>query len=264
MILRNYLKGEQLDVAGLNRITVLLDRSETHLTEIGYNVWPEPLDGPPHRHEDKDQVFLVLEGSGAVRIGETEYPASRGSMLHLPSGVVHQTINRQTTPLGYLLLNIFNDPSKEGHGTFKDHIDKMKMVRRAQADNQDPGYDAGTATTVGVLRSETSWDNLSEAMSAALASGQAVPLLGKADTHRFELAALSLASGKSSTLDPDSGVERSLYVFNGSGEAEVDGESSSLKAGDLLYLAPGSSLTIAGGETPLELLCLHTHLKAFS
>jgi hypothetical protein len=35
MIKRNYQQGEKLDVAGLNEITVLVDRSETELTETG-------------------------------------------------------------------------------------------------------------------------------------------------------------------------------------------------------------------------------------
>ena len=54
MIHRYYKEGQKLDVAGLNEITVLLDRSETELTEIGWNCWRPNLDGPPHKHNDKD------------------------------------------------------------------------------------------------------------------------------------------------------------------------------------------------------------------
>ncbi len=264
MILRNYQKGEQLDVAGLNRITVLLDRSETGLTEIGYNTWPKPLDGPPHRHEDKDQVFLVLEGSGAVRIGETEYPVSRGSMLHLPSGLIHQTINRKTEQLGYLLLNVFNDASKEGHTTFKDHIDKMKQVRRDQADNQDAGYDEGAATTVGVLRKQSYWVDISEGLDTAAETGEMMAFLGKGDTHRFELSALCLSSDQSATFDFSSEIERSYFIFSGSGEADLDGEQCALTQGDLLYVKPGSRVNLTGGESALRVLCLHTHHQSFS
>ena len=39
MIHRYYKEGQKLDVAGLNQITVLLDRTETELTEIALNEW---------------------------------------------------------------------------------------------------------------------------------------------------------------------------------------------------------------------------------
>jgi len=47
MICRNYHTGQKLDVAGLNEITVLIDRSETQLTEVGWNSWRKGLEGPP-------------------------------------------------------------------------------------------------------------------------------------------------------------------------------------------------------------------------
>lgn len=57
MICRNYQDGEKLDVAGLNIVTVIVDRSETALTETGMNHWPKAMDGPPHKHEQKEQLF---------------------------------------------------------------------------------------------------------------------------------------------------------------------------------------------------------------
>lgn len=45
--------SQKLDVSGLNEITVLIDRSETALTEVAINSWSPGLDGPPHAHEAK-------------------------------------------------------------------------------------------------------------------------------------------------------------------------------------------------------------------
>ena len=95
MIHRYYQDGDKLDVAGLNQITVLLDRSETELTEIGWNCWRAGLDGPPHRHDDKDQVFYITDGEGTVVLGEDRYEVSPGNAVYVPAGLIHQTITRQ-------------------------------------------------------------------------------------------------------------------------------------------------------------------------
>ena len=70
MINRYYKDGQKLDVAGLNEITVLLDRSETELSEVGWNCWRPKLDGPPHKHNDKDQIFYITDGIGQIKLGD--------------------------------------------------------------------------------------------------------------------------------------------------------------------------------------------------
>jgi len=64
MLHKHFTEGQELDVAGLNKIIVLIDRSETELTEIGLNEWRPKLDGPPHKHGDKVQVFYFTSGVG--------------------------------------------------------------------------------------------------------------------------------------------------------------------------------------------------------
>jgi quercetin dioxygenase-like cupin family protein len=66
MICKYYRDGIKLNVADLNEITVLIDRSETELTEVALNSWWPGLDGPPHRHEQKEQIFYVISGRGTV------------------------------------------------------------------------------------------------------------------------------------------------------------------------------------------------------
>ncbi|MBM4144343.1 MAG: hypothetical protein FJ225_12235 [Lentisphaerae bacterium] len=67
MIHKRYDEGERLDVAGLNEITVLIDRSLTARTEVGLNSWVPGQDGPPHRHEAKEQIFFVTAASRGGR-----------------------------------------------------------------------------------------------------------------------------------------------------------------------------------------------------
>ncbi len=134
MIQRRYDEGELLDVAGLNTIRVALDRSETARTEIGLETWRAGLVGPPHKHEQKEQVFLVTAGSGRIRVGSDERPVAKGDLIFIPAGVEHQTFAAPDEDLEYLLFNAFLDDRKEGHATFAEHIEKVKATRRTQAD----------------------------------------------------------------------------------------------------------------------------------
>jgi quercetin dioxygenase-like cupin family protein len=134
MICRKYNEGQRLDVAGLNQITVVLDRSETARTEVGLNFWRAGLVGPRHKHDQKEQTFLVTAGSGWVVVGPERQAVGRGDLVFVAAGVEHQTIASPDEPLEYLLYNAFLSDEKEGHASFADHIEKVKATRRAQAD----------------------------------------------------------------------------------------------------------------------------------
>jgi len=40
-------------------------------------------------HDQSDDVYYVLEGSGSVLLDGVENPVSKGSLVHIPPGVVH-------------------------------------------------------------------------------------------------------------------------------------------------------------------------------
>lgn len=136
MVHRKHNEGPLLDVAGLNTIRVVLDRSESARTEIGYEVWRAGLTGPAHKHDKKEQTFLITAGSGWVRVAGETRPVTKGDLIFIPVGVEHQSIASPTEDLHYLLFNAFLSDDKEGHATFAEHIAAVKAVRRAQADGQ--------------------------------------------------------------------------------------------------------------------------------
>ena len=134
MICRRYDEGPRLDVAGLNEIVVVLDRSETARTEIGLERWRAGLVGPRHRHDGKEQVFFVTSGRGWVSVGGETREVRQGDVVYVPAGVEHQTVAASDEALEYLLYNAFLSDEKEGHATFAEHIEQVKALRRAQAE----------------------------------------------------------------------------------------------------------------------------------
>jgi len=47
-----------------------------------------------HYHKRAVELYYVLEGEGAVRLDGVEHPVHKGSIVHIPPGVVHGAVGR--------------------------------------------------------------------------------------------------------------------------------------------------------------------------
>jgi len=68
---------------------------------------------PFHCHHHRDEMFVILEGSGTYRFGTTETPVKAGDICGAPAGradTAHQLINTGTTDLRYLSIASNDDP----------------------------------------------------------------------------------------------------------------------------------------------------------
>jgi mannose-6-phosphate isomerase-like protein (cupin superfamily) len=53
------------------------------------------IDGArPHYHKRSTELYYVLDGAGTVTVGGVEHPVSRGTLIHIPPGVVHAARGR--------------------------------------------------------------------------------------------------------------------------------------------------------------------------
>ena len=46
-----------------------------------------------HRHPNGEQIFVFLEGSGKMKVGENEYDVSPGSEIFVATGEWHEVVN---------------------------------------------------------------------------------------------------------------------------------------------------------------------------
>ncbi|MBX7123418.1 MAG: cupin domain-containing protein [Opitutaceae bacterium] len=254
MILRDTHSGQKLDVAGLNEITVLIDRSETERSEVAINRWQPGLDGPPHQHEHKEQIFLVLAGEGDVLVGNQRFSASVGSLFYLPAGVVHQTITRGDSPLEYFLFNAFLDAEKEGHASFAEHIAKVKHIRRRQADTQQAesagnGSTPTTSSRIGI-----------HAQVSSEKTGRTV-LLSPADTESCDAILIALPDNGAAQIAASTPWERTLHVLAGSGSVQFADETASFGAGQTLFIPRGSAATLRAGQDGLRVVSFGAAVK---
>ena len=73
---------------------------EGDVPEAGMNVsWVEVEPGSSqqeHTH-DEEQAYLVVSGSGRMRVGDEEAEVGEGDLVHVPSGVSHGLVNASDT-----------------------------------------------------------------------------------------------------------------------------------------------------------------------
>lgn len=256
MINRNYKDGDKLDVAGLNTITVLIDRSETELTEIGWNCWRPDLDGPPHRHNDKDQVFYITSGEGTVRLGKKLHPVKEGNLVYVPAGTTHQTITREGGSLCYMLFNIFNNPSKEGHATFADHIEKVAQVRKQQAETGQAEVD--DLESREDVKAAKFLEDVDQGKVYDFGSNTTTLLLERNETNAVELALIRWPQGSRGAMAAHKDKEQTFFVLEGRGKVTISGETEEIVPGNVIFIPRNAPHTSEAIEGELVYLCMNS------
>jgi mannose-6-phosphate isomerase-like protein (cupin superfamily) len=66
---------------------------------------------PPGVHEDEEEAYLVLKGTGICTVGDEKVHVSAGSVVYIPAGVRHGLMNSGTEPLEYVFALGFRRPA---------------------------------------------------------------------------------------------------------------------------------------------------------
>jgi len=258
MIHRYYKEGQKLDVAGLNQITVLIDRSETELTEVALNEWPSGLEGPPHLHAAKDQIFYITAGEGIVTVGERDYEVQPGCLVYVPAGVIHRTITTSEEPLAYILYNVFNNSKKEGHASFADHIEKVKEIRRRQAETGQ--YEIAGAETAGESDKQGKYfSDVKIGKVYDFGSNSTILLLDRSETNKVEFVFVHWPPGNKGAMVIDKEKEQTFFVLSGSGIIKISEEQALVRPGDIIFVPRSAWHCAETKDEELSYLCLNTY-----
>jgi quercetin dioxygenase-like cupin family protein len=257
MLHRYYKDGQKLDVAGLNQITVLIDRSETELTEVGLNEWRPKLDGPPHKHDDKDQIFYISSGEGLVKVGKDKHRVTKGCLIYVPAGLIHQTITTSDEPLCYILFNIFNNPEKEGHASFADHIEKVKHIRKQQAESGKAEIFIEESQAINAKKSRF-FKNVTEGKKYEFGANATILLLDRTETNRSEFVLVEWPAGNKGAMVAHQEKEQTFFVLEGNGSVTIGAETEAVKPGDIIFVPRNIAHTAEAGDDTLKYLCLNS------
>lgn len=86
------------------------------LSKLGVNVTavkPGKAAYPFHSHRGNDELFLILAGSGELRLGEQRHAVKEGDLIGCPAGdasSAHQLTNTGPSELRYLAISTQVDP----------------------------------------------------------------------------------------------------------------------------------------------------------
>jgi uncharacterized cupin superfamily protein len=67
---------------------------------------------PYHLHHAQEEMFVILEGSGTLRVAGELLPLKKGDVVFIPAGpdYPHQIINTSNAPLKYLSISTQEEP----------------------------------------------------------------------------------------------------------------------------------------------------------
>jgi mannose-6-phosphate isomerase-like protein (cupin superfamily) len=102
---------------------LVIDRADSRFSEV-FMVIIEPDKAPVyHKHDDTEQVFYIISGSGVLTIGEDrqQFPVQPGDVVRIPVSTLHSIRADSTHTLNYLCVDCFGERPKL-EPTWDDHV----------------------------------------------------------------------------------------------------------------------------------------------
>jgi quercetin dioxygenase-like cupin family protein len=164
-----------------------------------------------HKHENQEQVYYVLSGTGEVLFDETRHPVEAGDAVYLPSGIHHQMFNEDSDE--WLEYHVISQAVDGDGGTFR-----VRHWRDA----------APAGDGAGGIR----WRQLCPTGEG----GDGAVLRG---LHHLDYFAVQPRNASAEHVEDD--FEQVWYVLDGQGVLEVGDGEQAVTEGDMIHLPPGTN-----------------------
>jgi uncharacterized cupin superfamily protein len=91
---------------------------------------------PYHAHHAQEEMFVILEGSGTLRVAGENVPVHAGDVVFIPPGpeYPHQLINTSDAPMKYLSVSTKDSPE------LVEYPDSGKYLMTARVEGQDTSF----------------------------------------------------------------------------------------------------------------------------
>lgn len=103
---------------------LVVDRADSVTSEV-FIVVLEPGEAPPlHQHDDTEQVFYILDGTGVLSIGarRKKYPVKPGDVVRIPPHTLHSIQCQDKKPLRYVAIDCFVGGRPAAEPTWESHV----------------------------------------------------------------------------------------------------------------------------------------------
>jgi mannose-6-phosphate isomerase-like protein (cupin superfamily) len=108
---------------------LVVDRAKSSFSEV-FLVVIEPNHAPPfHKHDENEQIFYVISGTGTLTIGEKkdQFPVKPGDVVRIPVSTYHSIKSNALETLRYLCVDCFSEKLK-AEPTWDDHVRAMCVM----------------------------------------------------------------------------------------------------------------------------------------
>ena len=165
-----------------------------------------------HKHENLEQVYYILSGSGHVLFDKERFPVQEGDAVYLPAGIHHQMFN--DTSDDWLEHHVISQKIAANSGEFA--IRNWRDV---------PAMGDGA----GAVR----WHQLGPVGEEDVGFTQGLQCIDR-----------EAVQPRGQTVEHCEEQEQVYYVLENSGVLEADGDAQEIREGDMIHLPPGTRYAI--------------------
>lgn len=111
---------------------LVIDRSESAASEV-FVVVLQPGEAPPlHKHDDTEQIFYVIEGTGRLEVGpdSNAFAVKPGDVCRIPVSTLHRIHCVGQTPLRYIAVDCFPAGRPPHEPTWESHVKTVCKEQR--------------------------------------------------------------------------------------------------------------------------------------
>ena len=165
-----------------------------------------------HAHDDMEQLFYTISGSGIMRIDDEEHSVQEGDVIYLPPNVKHQFINNTEAWTEFLIISCMVDDTSPSEAVIRNWRDQTAFR----------GHES--AIIWAVFRSRGSNPSHGEVACLRTLSG---------------FTKHTMQGRKTSDHHVHKDIEQIYYMLKGEITLRVNDENHTLVEGDIVQLLPG-------------------------
>jgi mannose-6-phosphate isomerase-like protein (cupin superfamily) len=85
------------------------------ITYVSYAKLQPSLSYEPHHHEDHEEVYYIINGTGKIKMGHEESRLRDGDIVYIPENTTHSIINDGEETIDFLAFGGYTGKKKKGN-----------------------------------------------------------------------------------------------------------------------------------------------------
>lgn len=245
MIAKNYKDGELFSYNISEKEILLIDRSETTLTEVSTYILGSRSCGEERYHDKRELILYVVSGEATIKIDGKAELLIKNDMFYIPANSLFQFVNETDEFFEVLIFSVFLSDDKEGFFTFYEYF-KNRMGLKV-------GFVAGQNEYIPKLARD-----YNKFKRYDFGSNDTYLMIDRSEAASSETTVVSWPPKAKGAMVSHSEKEQTFFVIKGTGWVTVDFETKQVRPGDVVRIPFKAPHTTEAGENELTYFCMNT------